>query len=142
MLLRTYGIDVGTNMYLLRMHEDRSAIGYQFVTCADYTELANDILCAEYRNLSKKAPAAHGNKKLQRGLNLPDAASAQKSPYGARGTVPDTTQANSIPHPPHKSPFGERDAVSGVVCMEKNSGAADDTSHDYTGFASDQTNAP
>lgn len=52
MLRESYGIDAEDNLYLVRMHADRSQ-GYELVKCTDLRPLAYQLLSQEYVNVSK-----------------------------------------------------------------------------------------
>jgi len=52
MLRESHGIDAEDNLYLVRMHADRSQ-GYELVKCTDLRPLAHQVLTHEYMSLSK-----------------------------------------------------------------------------------------
>lgn len=53
MLRESHGIDAEDNLYLVRMHADRSQ-GYELVKCTDLRPLAYQLLSQEYVNVTKK----------------------------------------------------------------------------------------
>ncbi len=52
MLFRSFGVDVGDRMYLVRMHEDRDS--YELVHCRDLRKEALHVLQAEEARLAKR----------------------------------------------------------------------------------------
>ena len=54
MLHDTHGIDVGKNMYLCRMHEDRDE--FELVLCADLRTEAREALRSEQERLEAQGP--------------------------------------------------------------------------------------
>lgn len=56
MLRESHGIDAEDNLYLVRMHADRSQ-GYELVKCTDLRPLAHQVLTHEYMNLTNQAMA-------------------------------------------------------------------------------------
>ena len=92
MLHDTHGIDVGNNMYLLRMHEDRDQ--FELVPCADLRSEAREALRSEQERLEAQGPP-------------PPPAASPAAPMGSGETAQPQAAAAVHKRPRGPAPMGK-----------------------------------